>query len=133
MSQTTTTSNQLPVSDPQSNATFIPSETVSPQSQTPPNQLPQAPPPYSESVDGSNERTASTSSDVPPYSEISPQTRQFSEQPAPILPAGVQGMDILPSTGRTSTLTGAQLTGMITNVFIKFPLIVNCLKPIPLF
>uniref|UniRef100_A0A7M5XFZ6 Smad anchor for receptor activation-like C-terminal domain-containing protein n=3 Tax=Clytia hemisphaerica TaxID=252671 RepID=A0A7M5XFZ6_9CNID len=59
----------------------------------------------------------SASSDAPPYSELSPSspTNQFTEQPAPILPAGVQGMgDVLPgNAGRNPHLTGAQLTEMM--------------------
>ena len=109
-----TTSNQPLISEGESDPNMSEPAAPPPHTPLPPSSyLPQAPPPYSESVDGSNERTASASSDVPPYSEISPQARQFSEQPAPVLPAAIQGIDILPSNGRTSTLTGAQLTGIL--------------------
>jgi len=82
---------------------------------SPLSHLPQAPPPYSEAVDGHTERLGSDASDAPPYSELSPNS--FPEQPAPILPAAAQGVDILPNTSNASgsigrpTLTGAQLTG----------------------
>lgn len=75
------------------------------------SQLPQAPPPYSESAEGHSERLASVSSEAPPYSERPPVAAGYAEQPAPVLPAGAHGMDILPS-GRP-TFSGSQLTGTL--------------------
>lgn len=99
------------VSSPQPPATVPTITTTEPSQSIPPlSQLPQAPPPYSETADGHTERLGSASSDVPPYSEHSPRASHYAEQPAPILPAAVQGLDILPGSGRMPTLTGAQLT-----------------------
>lgn len=93
-----------------------------PMSPIPPqSNLPQAPPPYSEAVDGHTERLGSDASDAPPYSEVS--LNSFPEQPAPILPAAAQGLDILPNASNTGrpTLTGAQLTGKIEAITYHIP------------
>ena len=55
--------------------------------------LPEAPPPYSETIDGQSERLGSTSSSAPPYSEAA--LPRFDEQPAEVLSAG-HAMENLP-------------------------------------